>query len=103
MLARSMQLRYQVRNSLGVKCVTPGLIHPSAWNRNSANFAFWAFSEVRAEDVRLASCRRAGQALSEEDTFYEHLSHQDPSSYRRIQGGRVGRPNRSGHSPKGRL
>ena len=21
-------------------------IHPSAWNRNSANFAFWAFSEV---------------------------------------------------------
>src|SRR5215211_2442329 len=23
-----------------------GLIHPSAWNRNSANFAFWAFSEV---------------------------------------------------------
>jgi hypothetical protein len=23
------------------------LIHPSAWNRNSANFAFWGFSEVR--------------------------------------------------------
>src|SRR5215213_387926 len=23
------------------------LIHPSAWNSNSANFAFWAFSEVR--------------------------------------------------------
>ena len=22
------------------------LIHPSAWNRNSAKFAFWAFSEV---------------------------------------------------------
>src|ERR687897_463102 len=22
------------------------LIHPSAWNRNSANFAFWVFSEV---------------------------------------------------------
>jgi hypothetical protein len=22
------------------------LIHPSAWNRNSANFAFWGFSEV---------------------------------------------------------
>jgi hypothetical protein len=22
------------------------LIHPSSWNRNSANFAFWAFSEV---------------------------------------------------------
>src|ERR671911_1549896 len=25
------------------------LIHPSAWNRNPANFAFWAFSEVRQE------------------------------------------------------
>jgi hypothetical protein len=22
-------------------------IHPSAWNKNSANFAFWGFSEVR--------------------------------------------------------
>ena len=22
-------------------------IHPSAWKWNSANFAFWAFSEVR--------------------------------------------------------
>jgi hypothetical protein len=25
------------------------LIHPSAWNMNSANFAFWGFSEVRRE------------------------------------------------------
>jgi hypothetical protein len=25
------------------------LIHRSAWNWNSANFAFWAFSEVRKE------------------------------------------------------
>ena len=25
------------------------LIHPSAWNRNSTNFAFWAFSEVRSQ------------------------------------------------------
>src|SRR5215210_3057330 len=25
------------------------LIHRSAWNRNSANFAFWGFSEVRQE------------------------------------------------------
>jgi hypothetical protein len=24
----------------------PALMHPSAWNKNSANFAFWAFSEV---------------------------------------------------------
>ena len=23
-----------------------GFIHPSAWNKNSANFAFWGFSEV---------------------------------------------------------
>jgi hypothetical protein len=25
------------------------LVHPSAWNRISANFAFWGFSEVRAK------------------------------------------------------
>jgi hypothetical protein len=25
------------------------LIHLSAWNKNSANFAFWAFSEVHEE------------------------------------------------------
>ena len=25
----------------------PALIHRSAWNKNSANFAFWLFSEVR--------------------------------------------------------
>jgi hypothetical protein len=24
-------------------------IHLSAWNRNSANFAFWAFSEVHIQ------------------------------------------------------
>ena len=28
------------------------LIHPSAWNRYSANFAFWAFSEVRLSRIR---------------------------------------------------
>jgi len=27
------------------------LIHPSAWNKNSANFAFWGFSEVRIHGV----------------------------------------------------
>jgi hypothetical protein len=27
------------------------LIHRSAWNRNSANFAFWGFSEVRIQDA----------------------------------------------------
>src|SRR5829696_1651712 len=32
-------------------CIGPGLcaIHPSAWNINSANFAFWGFSEVRMQ------------------------------------------------------
>jgi hypothetical protein len=29
-------------------------IHPSAWNRNSANFAFTEFSEVRLRTGRLA-------------------------------------------------
>ena len=28
-----------------------GLIHRSAWNKNSANFAFWGFSEVRIHGV----------------------------------------------------
>ena len=29
-------------------CIGPGLcaIHPTSWNMNFANFAFWAFSEV---------------------------------------------------------
>src|SRR5829696_482745 len=26
-------------------------IHPSSWNRNSANFAFWGFCEVRIHGV----------------------------------------------------
>ena len=33
-------------------------IHPNAWNRNSANFAFWGFSEVRA--VMLTGMQRRG-------------------------------------------
>jgi hypothetical protein len=42
-------LRLSVCNQPGSS--SPGLslltfIHPSAWNRNSANFAFWGFSEV---------------------------------------------------------
>src|ERR687889_841767 len=63
MLARSMQLRYQVRNSLGVKCVTPGLIHLSAWNRNSANFAFWAFSEVHQKGSNITHLHDASEPL----------------------------------------
>jgi hypothetical protein len=31
------------------------LIHRSAWNKNSANFAFWAFSEVRRYGVLRSS------------------------------------------------
>jgi hypothetical protein len=31
------------------------LIHPSAWNKNSANFAFWGFSEVRIHGVLRSS------------------------------------------------
>jgi hypothetical protein len=38
-------------NMLGTSSGVPGfplltLIHPNAWKRNSANFAFWGFSEV---------------------------------------------------------
>src|SRR5215203_6504140 len=65
------------------------LIHRSAWKGNSAKFAPRTCGWHHAP---------AGQASSKEDTFYEHLPHQDPSSYRRIQGGRVGWPNRSGPS-----
>src|SRR5215203_3379107 len=31
--------------------ISGSLIHRSAWNKNSANFAFWAFSEVRLKGV----------------------------------------------------
>jgi hypothetical protein len=33
------------------------LIHPSAWNRNSANFAITEFSEVRTRYLRVSSFR----------------------------------------------
>src|SRR5215212_571043 len=48
-----LRQRYSCRvaNRVGVlRAPAPphcALIHRSAWNRNSANFAFWAFSEVR--------------------------------------------------------
>jgi hypothetical protein len=35
------------------------LIHPSAGKRNSANFAFWEFSEVHIQDP---ACDRPKQA-----------------------------------------
>src|SRR5215204_4686052 len=40
-----------------------GLIHPNAWNRNSANFAFWAFSEVHIQDPEYPSPLGRCQAL----------------------------------------
>jgi hypothetical protein len=33
--------------SLAASVLSLALIHPSAWKKNSANFAFWGFSEVR--------------------------------------------------------
>jgi hypothetical protein len=35
-----------VNPELGGNALPLALIHPIAWNRNSAKFAFWAFSEV---------------------------------------------------------
>ena len=40
------------------------LIHRSAWNKNSANFAFWAFSEVRRYGVlRRLMCNELDQQV----------------------------------------
>jgi hypothetical protein len=39
------------------------LIHRSAWNRNSAKFAFWAFSEVHIQDPEYPSPSGRCQAL----------------------------------------
>src|SRR5215203_1819253 len=69
----------------------------SAWLRISKQFR-----KVNSPKFAPNTCgwhhAATGQASSEEDTFYEHLSHQDPSSYRRFQGGRDGRPNCGGPS-----
>lgn len=48
------------------------------------NLAEGKFEGVRAECVRLASCRSWASLKRGEDTFYEHLSHQDPSGHRWI-------------------
>jgi hypothetical protein len=42
-----------MRESRGVAApaLPLSLIHRSAWNRYSANFAFWAFSEVRFKGI----------------------------------------------------
>src|SRR5215217_4074311 len=44
------------------------LIHRSAWNRNSANFAFWGFSEVSLYGV-LRSSTRAAVSLCHRPVF----------------------------------
>ena len=38
------------------------LIHPSAWTKNSANFAFWAFCEVRVHGVLRSSLPSVARA-----------------------------------------
>ena len=48
------------------------------------NLAEGEFQGVRAECVRLASCRSWANLERGEDTFYEHLSNQDPSGHRWI-------------------
>ena len=48
------------------------------------NLAEGKFEGVRAECARLASCRSWASLKRGEDTFYEHLSHQDPVGHRWI-------------------
>src|SRR5215216_6923768 len=51
-------LRARGSASQGRGIVAPALLfalmHRSAWNRNSANFAFWGFSEVRQESFQIS-------------------------------------------------
>jgi hypothetical protein len=37
------------------------LIHRSAWNKNSANFVFWGFSEVRFKRILRTSHERGSK------------------------------------------
>src|SRR5215208_2150483 len=54
--------------SYKTSALTPSSIHPIAWNKNSANFAFWGFSEVCSAPVVaariLASQTQEGEILS---------------------------------------
>jgi hypothetical protein len=43
------------RDPVGCPGPTFASIHRSAWNKNSANFAFWGFSEVR-KDYSYGGC-----------------------------------------------
>src|ERR687898_740911 len=45
----------------------------------------------------------AEQASSEEDIYYEHLTHQGPRGHRRFQGGTAGHPNRCRPEPEDQL
>jgi hypothetical protein len=47
----------------GPTLATGGLIHRSAWNKISANFAFWTFSEVHIQDPEYPSPSGRCQAL----------------------------------------
>jgi len=53
------------------------LIHPSAWNRNSANFAVTEFSEVRlcASGPRLLTTEAGGPLL------YSPTTKNEPTSF----------------------
>src|SRR5688572_6484560 len=55
--ALRMWLRLSVcnRQGLAVLVLSLALIHPSAWNRNFANFAFWRFCELRVDGVLRSS------------------------------------------------
>src|SRR5215211_3487984 len=48
--------------SLELRPSSLALIHPSAWNRISANFAFWGFSEVGQEFIGNSSPLASGGA-----------------------------------------
>jgi hypothetical protein len=43
--------RIQARRAVSLRRA----IHRSAWNKNSANFAFWAFSEVHFKGILRSS------------------------------------------------
>src|SRR5215217_7067895 len=53
----------------------PTLIHRSAWNRNSANFAFWAFSEVRPQESRLLSGGRHRRGVAQQQLLLRGHDH----------------------------
>src|SRR5215216_6610807 len=61
----------------GVGRIARKLIHRSAWNRNSANFAFWAFCEVRIHGV-LGSCATLPSQVGYSNACYVGLGSSSP-------------------------